>query len=685
MTSIEHNPLLTEYQTPFRTPPFDKVKIAHYEPAFDEAVKQLYDEIETIINNEEPPTFQNTVVALEQYSGIQLHKVNDVFFNVLNAEANDEMMELSLRISPKLSESSNIIYLNESLFARVEAVYNEKDKLNLSVEDARLLDETYDSFRVQGAALNANDKEKYRRLTTDLNLLSLQYEHNILKDKNRFELLFTDEQELSGLPETICEAASVLAQRKKKKGWLFNLSSPSYTAFMQYSDKRELREKMYYEYMSIGNKEDEFDNKAIVKQIVNIRREIAQLIGYGNYAEYVLRHTMAKNTESVYQLLNQLLEVYKPVAVEEYHTLENFAGELSGDKNFQLMPWDWSYYSEKLKNKQFGVNDEMTRPYFELENVKKSVFGLATRLYGITFRQNKEIPVYHPEVETYEVYDESGDFLAILYTDFHPRDGKQSGAWMNSVKPQFKGFEGDDGRPQIIIVMNFTRPTPSKPSLLTYSEVNTLLHEFGHALHGIFSDSVYAVLSGTNVYRDFVELPSQIMENWLREKEFLDLIAVHYETGEKIPHRIIQHLVDASNFNAGYSCCRQISFGLLDMAWHTLAEPFGGHVADFEQTAWKSARILPEVPGALMSCNFGHIFSGEYAAGYYGYKWAEVLEADAFSVFKAKGIFHRETAQSFREHILSKGGSEDPQILYKRFRGQEPTIDALLNRNGIKK
>ncbi|MDR1937510.1 MAG: M3 family metallopeptidase [Tannerellaceae bacterium] len=684
MAQIENNPLLNEYQTPFRTPPFHSVKIEHYEPAYDEAIKQLRNEIDRIANNAEPPTFQNTVVALEQYSGILLHKINDVFFNVLNAEANDEMMELSLRISPRLSEGSNDIYLNEDLFARVEAVYREKDRLNLSAEDARLLDETYDSFKAQGAALNKNDKETYRRLTTDLQLLSLKFEHNVLKDKNRFELLITDEKELAGLPETACETASVLAESKGKTGWLFNLSTPSYTAFMHYSGRRELRERMYREYMSIGNKGDEFDNKEIVKQIVNIRLEMARLTGYGNYAESVLHHTMAKKTEHVYALLNRLLDAYKPVAVEEYHTLENFAHELE-KKDFTLMPWDWGYYSEKLKDKRFGVNDEMTRPYFELEHVKKNVFGLATQLYGITFRQNKEIPVYHPEVETYEVYDANGGFLAILYTDFHPRDGKQSGAWMNSVKPQFKGFEGDDGRPQVVIVMNFTRPTPTKPSLLTYSEVNTLLHEFGHALHGMLSDGTYVVLTGTSVYQDFVELPSQIMENWLREREFLNRIAVHYQTGEKIPQEMVQNLVDAANFNTGYACCRQLSFGLLDMAWHTITAPFEGDVADFEKKAWERAGILPEVQGALMSSNFGHIFSGEYAAGYYGYKWAEVLEADAFSVFKAAGIFNREVARSFREHILSKGGTEAPEVLYKRFRGKEPTIDALLIRNGIKK
>ncbi|MDR1644340.1 MAG: M3 family metallopeptidase [Tannerellaceae bacterium] len=683
MTQADKNPLLEEYQTPFRTPPFDKIKTEHYEPTYDEAIRQLHNEIDDIVKNEEPPSFQNTIVALEQYCGILLRKVNDVFFNVLNAEASDEMMELSHRISPKLSESSNDIYLNESLFARIKAVYEKKEKLNLSVEDARLLTETYDSFKVQGAELTPGDKKKYRRLTTDLNLLMLKFEHNILKDKSRFELLLTNEEELAGLPGRVCEAAATQAEDKRKKGWLFDLSTPSYTTFMRYSGIRELREKMYREYMSTGNKGDEFDNKDILRQIVNIRLELAQLIGYKNYAEYALRHTMAKNPENVYALLYRLLEAFKPVAIDEYHTLEDFARSLE-KPDFLLMPWDWSYYSEKLKDIRFHVNDEMTRPYFELENVKKAVFGLATQLYGITFKPNEDIPTYHPDVDAYEVYDKNGAFLAILYTDFHPRKGKQSGAWMNNIKPQFKGFEGDDGRPQVIIVMNFTPPTRNQPSLLSYDEVRTLLHEFGHALHGIFSDGTYVVLNGTNVYRDFVELPSQLMENWLREKEFLDRIAIHYQTGEKIPQELVQRLVDASNFNAGYSCCRQLSFGLLDMAWHMIDAPFEGDLAGFEQKAWEHAIILPKVEGALMSTNFEHIFSGEYAAGYYGYKWAEVLEADAFSVFRAAGIFNKEVAQNFRDHILSKGGTEDPGVLYMRFRGQEPTIDALLIKNGIK-
>ncbi len=683
MVHSKSNPLLSPYHTPFATPPFDKIKTEHYEPAFEEAIKQLNEEIIAIADNPEPPTFNNTIVALER-SGILLYRVSSAFFNVLNAEGNDEMMEISQRISPKLSESSNNIYLNEKLFHRVKTIYKEKEKLNLSTEDNRLLDETYDSFLVQGANLDKKQKEIYRKLSSDLSLLNLQFEQNALKDKNRFELLITNEEQLSGIPESIRDAAQKLAKDKGKEGWLFDLSAPSYTAFLRYSDFTDMREKMYREYMSVGNKDDEYDNKDTIKKIVNNRLHIARLLGYKDYAEYILKHTMAKSPQNVYKLLNQLLEAYKPVAINEYNAVEGFALETE-KKELKIMPWDWSYYSEKLKDIRFNVNDEMTRPYFELENVKKGVFELATQLYGITFKQNKEIPVYHPEVDAYEIYDEKGDFMAILYTDFHPREGKQSGAWMNSIKPQFKGIEGDDGRPQVVIVMNFTRPTDTKPSLLSFDEVNTLLHEFGHALHGILADGTYSLLTGTSVYRDFVELPSQIMENWLIEKEFLDQIAVHYETGAKIPESLIQNLVDAANFNTGYQCCRQISFGLLDMAWHTITTPFEGDVVEFERNAWSPAIILPEVSGTLMSSNFGHIFSGGYAAGYYGYKWAEVLDADAFSVFKEKGIFNKDVAKSFRDHILSKGGTEDPEVLYKRFRGQEPTIDALLIRNGIKK
>ena len=683
MVQAESNPFFGKYKTPFETPPFDKIKTEHYEPAFKRGIAELKADIEKIANNSEPATFENTIVALDR-SGELLNRVSGAFFNVLSANANDEMMEISQRISPDLTESSNNIYLNEKLFARVKAVYDQRQSLNLSVEDARLLDETYRAFQESGATLSAEDKEKYRALTTELSLLSLQFDQNALKDQNRFEMLLTDEKDIAGLPESIREAAAHLAKEKGKEGWLFTLDAPSYVPFMRYADSRALREKMYRAYMSTGNKGDEYDNKEIIRKLVNDRLALAQLMGYPNYAAFELSHKMAKNADNVYKLLNQLLDAYKPVAINEYNAVQGFAMGME-QQNMQVMPWDWSYYSEKLKDLRFKVNDEMTRPYFLLENVKKGVFGLATQLYGLTFKENKKIPVYDKEVQAYEVYDAEGNFKAVLYTDFFPREGKQSGAWMNGIRSQYRDAKGKDVRPQIIIVMNFTRPTDTKPSLLTFDEVETLLHEFGHALHGICADGTYASLSGTSVFQDFVELPSQIMENWLTEKEYLDQIAVHYETGEKIPQELVQKQIDASNFNTGYACCRQVSFGLLDMAWHTITEPFEGDVVAFEKKAWAPAAVVPEVPEACMSTNFGHLFAGGYAAGYYGYKWAEVLDADAFSLFKEKGIFNKEVAKSFYDNILSKGGTEDPAVLYKRFRGQEPTIDALLIRNGIKK
>lgn len=682
MTEASNNPFFEKYKTPFETPPFNKIKTEHYEPAFEEGIKQLKAEIDAIADNTEKPTFENTIIALER-SGKLLERVGSAFFNVLSADANDEMMEISQRVSPKLSECDNYIYLNDKLFSRVETIYNQRNELNLSLEDAKLLEETYKHFQSSGATLDDVDKETYRKLSTELSVLCLQFDQNALKDENRYELLITDEADLAGLPESAREAAAYLAKEKGKEGWLFNLSAPSYTPFLRYADKRDLREKIYREFMNIGNKGDEYDNKDIIRKIVNIRLQITKLLGYKTYAEYELSHKMAKTPDNVYNLLNQLLDAYKPVAINEFNAVQGFARGME-QKKIDIMPWDWNYYSEKLKNIEFNVNEEMTRPYFQLDSVKSGVFGLATQLYGITFKENKDIPVYNPEVQTYEVYDSNGNFLAILYTDFFPREGKQSGAWMNSIRSQYKDDNGDH-RPQVIIVMNFTRPTDSKPSLLTFSEVETLLHEFGHALHGMFADGKYASLSGTNVYQDFVELPSQIMENWLTEKEYLDQIARHYETGEKIPDDLVQNLIDASNFNCGYLCCRQLSFGFLDMAWHTLEEPFEGDVVAFEKKAWVPTVIVPDIPNTSMSTQFGHLFSGGYAAGYYGYKWAEVLDADAFSLFKEKGIFNKEVAKSFHDNILTRGGTEDPSVLYKRFRGQDPTIDALLERNGIKR
>lgn len=683
MVQAESNPFLGKYNTPHETIPFDKIKTSHYEPAFKKGIEELKKEIDRIAENPQPATFENTIVALER-SGMLLSRVSGAFFNVLSANANDEMMEISQRISPDLTESSNYIYLNDKLFARVKAVYEQRQSLNLNQEDAKLLDETFRSFQERGANLNAEDKKKYEELSTELSLLSLQFDHNALKDKNRYEMLLTDEKDVAGLPESILEAATIAAKEKGKTGWLFTLDAPSYRPFIRYADSRTLREKLYRAYMSVGCKGDEYDNQEIIRKIVNDRLELAKLMGCPNYATFELAHKMAKNTDNVYKLLNQLLEAYKPVAINEFNAVQGFAiGKEQQD--IALQPWDWSYYSEKLKDVRFKVNDEMTRPYFQLDSVKKGVFGLATQLYGITFKENKKIPVYDKEVEAYEVYDENNQFLAVLYTDFFPRSGKQSGAWMNGVKSQYKDAKGKDSRPHIIIVMNFTRPTENKPALLTFDEVETLLHEFGHALHGIFASGTYASLSGTSVYQDFVELPSQIMENWLTQKEYLDQIAVHYQTGEKIPQDLVQNLINAANFNAGYACCRQVSFGLLDMAWHTLTAPFSGDVIAFEKEAWQAAQVLPEMQGACMSTSFGHLFSGGYAAGYYGYKWAEVLDADAFALFKEKGIFNQEVAHSFRDNILKRGGVEEPDVLYKRFRGKEPSIDALLIRNGIKK
>lgn len=675
------NPFFGKYDTPHGTIPFHRIETEHYEPAFKEGIARRRAEIERITTDPEAPTFENTIVALER-SGEMLERVSSAFFHLLSAESNDEMMEISQRISPELTESENDIILNEKLFDRIRAVYEEKDRLHLNTEDSKLLEETYSSFAENGANLSPEEKEKFRRLKTELSLLTLTFDQNVLKDENRYEMLLTEETELAGLPESIREAAAARAAEKGKTGWMFDLTAPSYIPFMRYSARRDLRRKLYMAYQAVGNQNDAFDNKENIRKIIDTRLAVARLLGYDTYAHYALRRRMARTPGNVYRLLYDLLEAYRPAALNEYHRLEGFACGLE-NTNFRLMPWDWNYYSEKLKELTFRISDEATRPYFELEQVRKSIFALAGRLYGLTFCENREIPVYHADVTPYEVYDADGRFLAVFYTDFHPREGKQSGAWMNSIKGQYK-TDGTDSRPHIAIVTNFTKPTATKPSLLTFDEVETFLHEFGHALHGMLADGTYESLSGTNVYRDFVELPSQLMENWLKEKEFLDLIAIHYQTGEKLPEDTVRRLIDAANFNAGYQCLRQVSFGLLDMAWHTLTEPFDGDPVDFEKTAWQAAQVLPPVEGTSMSSSFCHIFAGGYAAGYYGYKWAEVLDADAFSVFKEAGIFNRETAQAFREHILSKGGTEDPMALYCRFRGHEPTIDALLMRNGIK-
>ena len=673
------NPLLATYHTPYHTAPFHLIKTEHYEPAILKGMEMHNEEIEAIINNPEQPTFHNTIVALER-SGATLDRAATIFGNLLSAETSDELQAIAQRVMPQLSEHSNNISLNEKLFARIKAVYDSAESTQLNQEDRVLLDKTYDGFIRNGANLPEADKERFRQISSELSVLTLQFSQNNLNETNSYELPLTLEQ-LDGIPESVIEAYAQTAKEKDKEGYVVTLHAPSLVPFLKYSRNRELRKQLYMAYNTQCIKDNENNNTEIVKKLVNLRLERAQLLGFQTAADYVLTKRMAENSLNVYQLLNQLLEAYTPTAHKEVAEVVALAKELE-DEDFELMPWDWAYYSEKLKEKRFNLNEEELRPYFELGKVIEGVFGLATRLYGITFKKNEKIPVYHPDVETYEVYDENQELLAILYTDFHPRTSKRSGAWMTSFKEQWKDENGNS-RPHVSITMNFTKPSANKPALLTFSEVNTFLHEFGHALHGMFANTTYQSLSGTNVYWDFVELPSQIMENFAIEKDFLNTFAKHYQTNEPIPAEMIQRIVNASNFNVAYACLRQLSFGLLDMAWYTRTEPFEGDVRTYEKEAWAKTQLLPNVPEACMTVQFSHIMAGGYSAGYYSYKWAEVLDADAFSLFKEKGIFNKEVANSFRKHVLSKGGTEHPMTLYKRFRGQSPDIQALLKRNGI--
>ena len=681
MTNAQ-NPFFEKYNTPHETAPFDKIKVEHFEPAIREGMRQHAEEVDAIVSNPEAPTFNNTIVALETAGGL-LSRTMSVFGNLQGAETNDDLLALAQKLAPAMNEHSNNIRLNEKLFARVKAVYNEMDQLNLTVEQKRLLDKTYKSFVRYGANLSQDDQQKYRKLSEKLNLLSIKFGQNNLKETNEYVMLISNIDELAGLPEDEISSAAQTAKEKGLEGWAFTLQAPSYIPFMKYAQNRDLRRQLYMAYNTKCTNDNDYNNIDIVKDIANTRMEIAQLLGYDNFAEYVLKERMAENSDAVYNLLNQLIDAYMPIAHNEYNELQELARQDQGN-DFVVMPWDWSYYSDQLKDKKFNLNEEMLRPYFELESVKGGVFGLATQLYGITFKKNSDIPVYHKDVDAYEVFDKDGKYLAVLYTDFHPRAGKRAGAWMTEYKGQWIDEKtGENSRPHVSIVMNFTKPTESKPSLLTFDEFETFLHEFGHALHGIFANSTYESLSGTSVYRDFVELPSQILENYATEEEFLNSFAKHYETGENIPADLIQRIKDAANFNAAYACMRQVSFGLLDMGWFTRNTTFDGDVKEFEKEAWSKAQLLPIVDDACMSTQFSHIFAGGYSAGYYSYKWAEVLDADAFSLFKEKGLFDQKTAESFRNNILSTGGAEHPMVIYKRFRGQEPTIDALLQRNGI--
>ena len=677
----EHkNPFFEPYNTPHDTVPFDRIRLEDYEEAFMEGIRRDNEQIEKTINNPEKPTFDNTIINTEEDEGYYdlLSRVSTVFFNLLSAETNDEMDALAQKLQPILTQHSNDVRLNPRLFERIRQVHLHHRKL--TPEEKRLLDNCYEGFVRSGALLDDTGKERLRQLTEEASMLSLQFSQNLLKENKAFQLHITDESQLDGLPDTAREAAALAAKEQEKQGWVFTLDMPSYSPFMTYSTQRELRKQMYMARNTECTHDNSENNLDICKRLINLRREIAQLLGYKTYADYVLKRRMASKPRNVYRLLDDLIEAYKPTALQEKAELVKMA-----KKDIEkLYPWDAGFYSHKLQMKKYNLDQEMLRPYFELSKVIDGVFGLANRLYGITFKENKDIPVYHPDVKAYEVFDKDGSYLAVFYADFHPRKGKQGGAWMTEYQGQYIDRKGENVRPHVSVVMNLTKPTEGKPALLTLGEVETFLHEFGHSLHGMFANTRFESLSGTNVWWDFVELPSQFMENFAIEKEFLRTFAFHYKTGEPLPDELIQRIVKSRNFMAATACLRQVSFGLLDMAYYTKKDEFTDDIMTFEKQAWKKAIIGEQLKDTCMTVQFSHIMAGGYAAGYYSYKWAEVLDADAFSVFKRNGIFDQKTAQSFRDNILSKGGTEHPMELYKRFRGGEPTIDALLKRNGIK-
>lgn len=688
------NPFFEKYTTPHETIPFDKISLEHYEPAFMEGIKRDDEEIDLIINNPEPPTFDNTIICTQidndEYFALS-GKVSAAFFNLLSADTNDDMEALAQKMQPILTKHDNDITLNPKLFARIKAVYD--NHRELTPEEEMLLNKTYEGFVRSGALLDEEGKEKLRKISEEAGMLSLTFSQNLLKENKAFILHITDEADLAGLPETQTTAAREAAKERDLEGWVFTLDYPSYGPFMQYASNRELREKMYMARNTECTHENDSNNVLICKRLINLRRELAQLLGNECYADYVLKKRMASNKEGVYKLLYDLITAYKPTAIKEREELIAKAKQMEGN-DFKMMPWDSAYYSHKLQLEKYNVDSEMVRPYLELSKVIDGVFGLATRLYGITFKENKEIPVYHPDVKAFEVYDKDGSYLAVLYADFFPRKGKQSGAWMTEYQGQCITKKGENKRPHVSVVMNFTKPTEDKPALLTLGEVETFLHEFGHSLHGIFANTRFGALSGTNVWWDFVELPSQFMENFSLEKSFLHTFAFHYQTGEPMPDELIDRLIEGRNYMAASGCMRQVSLGLLDMAYYTKTDEFTENIITFEKEAWKDAIIGTQLPDTCMTVQFSHIMAGGYAAGYYSYKWAEVLDADAFAVFKKEGKalaekgefpFSTETAQRFRDCILSKGGTEHPAVLYRRFKGSEPSIDALLERNGIKR
>ena len=678
--TAENNPILEDGFIRF-----SDIKPQHYEEAFEAGLKEQDENIAAITSSKEKPTFENTILALE-YSDKTLNRVCNILFNMTEAETSDALDSLAAKYSPILTQKSNEIMLNEVLFKRVKAVYDKRDELNLDTEDRKILDDTYVSFVRSGANLSKEDKARMDSITTALSSLTLQYGQNVLKETNSFSMTLTEPQDIAGLPDYVLSAASQRAKEAGTEGYLFNLSMPSYSAFMKFADNRALREKLYMAYNSKGNRGGENDNNAIVHDIVNKRLELAKIMGRQTFADYKLERTMAESKENVYKLLDELYANYIPVARKEVDELTDYARRLTSDSTFIIQPWDWAYYSEKLQEEKYDLNEGMLKPYFELGRVKRGVFALAGKLYGLKFTLNDKIDKYHKDVEVYDVTDADGNYVATFYADFFPRASKQGGAWMT----EFRGEKIENGKripPYISIVTNFSIPTDSTPSLLSFSEVTTLLHEFGHSLHGMLANTKYASHSGTNVYRDFVELPSQIMENFAYEKCFLDDVAIHYQTGEKIPEELIRKLKESENYHVAYACVRQLNFGYLDMAWHTIDKPWeaadGETVEKFERRACEKTTVLPAAEGTCTSTQFGHIFSGGYAAGYYGYKWAEVLDADAFSLFKETGVLNPETAGKFKA-LLQAGGTVHPKTLYLKFRGQEPTVDALLKRNGIK-
>ena len=692
------NPFFEPYLTPHDTAPFDRIRLEDFEEAFMEGIRRDNEQIDKIINNPEKPTFDNTIINVDDekdnYYDL-LSRTSTVFFNLLSAETNDDMDALAQKMSPILTKHANDIRLNERLFERIKYVHRHHRKL--TAEEKMLLDNCYDGFVRSGALLDAEGKERLRQLTEEASMLGLQFSQNLLKEQKAYTLHITDEAQLDGLPETAREAAALAAKERELEGWVFTLDYPSYQPFMTYSTQRELRRQMYMARNTVCIHDNTENNLEICKRLINLRREIAQLLGYKTYADYVLKHRMAGNVRNVYKLLNDLIDAYKPTAMKEREELKKMScGKAATNKKeeVRLEPWDVGFYSHKLQMKKFNIDAEMLRPYFQLDKVIDGVFGLANRLYGITFKENKEIPVYHPDVKAYEVFDKDGSYLAVFYADFHPRKGKQGGAWMTEYQSQWmeredvkKPFSADNCknvRPHVSVVMNLTKPTEGKPALLTLGEVETFLHEFGHSLHGMFANTRFESLSGTNVWWDFVELPSQFMENYSIEKEFLRTFAFHYETGEPLPDELINRIVKSRNFMAATACLRQVSFGLLDMAYYTKKDEFTDDIIPFEKKAWKKAILGEQRTDTCMTVQFSHIMAGGYAAGYYSYKWAEVLDADAFAVFKKHGIFDQQTAQRFRDNILSRGGTENPMVLYKRFKGGEPTIEALLKRTGIK-